>query len=145
MAKNGAYLQVIQEALSRGKTAIMLVPEISLTPQVTNRFISRFGEMVAIIHSGFLTVRNMKWRKVERGQAKVVVGARSAIFAPLDNIGAIIVDEEHEASYKQDSNPRYHARDVALLGLRSWSCVCAWVSDPEFESRARAGKGFIIF
>ncbi|MGZ7144649.1 DEAD/DEAH box helicase, partial [Streptococcus pyogenes] len=93
--------------LSQGKTAIMLVPEISLTPQVTRRFVSRFGQQVAILHSGLSDGEKYdEWRKIERGQAKVVVGARSAVFAPLENIGAIIIDEEHEASYKQESNPR---------------------------------------
>ena len=94
----------------------MLVPEISLTPQVTDRFISRFGDRVAILHSGLSNGEKYdEWRRVERGEAQVVVGARSAIFAPLKNLGAIIIDEEHEATYKQDSNPRYHAREVALL------------------------------
>ena len=114
--KTEVYLQIIQEVLNKGKTAIMLVPEISLTPQMTDRFISRFGQEVAILHSGLSNGEKYdQWRKVERGEAKVVVGARSAIFAPLKNIGAIIIDEEHEASYKQDSNPRYHAREVAVL------------------------------
>ncbi|MFR4719652.1 MAG: DEAD/DEAH box helicase family protein, partial [Streptococcus sp.] len=104
--KTEVYLQIIQEVLNKGKTAIMLVPEISLTPQMTDRFISRFGQEVAILHSGLSNGEKYdQWRKVERGEAKVVVGARSAIFAPLKNIGAIIIDEEHEASYKQDSNP----------------------------------------
>ena len=145
--KTEVYLQVIQEALSRGKTAIMLVPEISLTPQVTNRFISRFGKKVAILHSGLSNGEKYdEWRKVERGEAQVVVGARSAIFAPLKNIGAIIVDEEHEASYKQDSNPRYHARDVALLRAKYNQAVLVLGSaTPSLESRARAGKGVYHF
>ena len=145
--KTEVYLQVIQEALSRGKTAIMLVPEISLTPQVTNRFIARFGKKVAILHSGLSNgERYDEWRKVERGEAQVVVGARSAIFAPLKNIGAIIIDEEHEASYKQDSNPRYHARDVALLRAKYNQAVLVLGSaTPSLESRARAGKGVYYF
>lgn len=145
--KTEVYLQVIQEALSRGKTAIMLVPEISLTPQVTNRFISRFGKKVAILHSGLSNgERYDEWRKVERGEAQVVVGARSAIFAPLKNIGAIIIDEEHEASYKQDSNPRYHARDVALLRAKYNQAVLVLGSaTPSLESRARAGKDVYHF
>lgn len=145
--KTEVYLQVIQEALSRGKTAIMLVPEISLTPQVTNRFISRFGKKVAILHSGLSNgERYDEWRKVERGEAQVVVGARSAIFAPLKNIGAIIIDEEHEASYKQDSNPRYHARDVALLRAKYNQAILVLGSaTPSLESRARAGKGVYHF
>lgn len=145
--KTEVYLQVIQEALSCGKTAIMLVPEISLTPQVTNRFISRFGKKVAILHSGLSNgERYDEWRKVERGEAQVVVGARSAIFAPLKNIGVIIIDEEHEASYKQDSNPRYHARDVALLRAKYNQAVLVLGSaTPSLESRARAGKGVYRF
>ena len=145
--KTEVYLQVIQEALSRGKTAIMLVPEISLTPQVTNRFISRFGKKVAILHSGLSNgERYDEWRKVERGAAQVVVGARSAIFAPLKNIGVIIIDEEHEASYKQDSNPRYHARDVALLRAKYNQAILVLGSaTPSLESRARAGKGVYHF
>lgn len=145
--KTEVYLQVIQEALSRGKTAIMLVPEISLTPQVTNRFIARFGKKVAILHSGLSNgERYDEWRKVERGEAQVVVGARSAIFAPLKNIGVIIIDEEHEASYKQDSNPRYHARDVALLRAKYNQAVLVLGSaTPSLESRARAGKGVYYF
>ena len=145
--KTEVYLQVIQEALSYGKTAIMLVPEISLTPQVTNRFIARFGKKVAILHSGLSNgERYDEWRKVERGAAQVVVGARSAIFAPLKNIGAIIIDEEHEASYKQDSNPRYHARDVALLRAKYNQAVLVLGSaTPSLESRARAGKGVYHF
>ena len=116
--KTEVYLQIIQGALDKGKTAILLVPEISLTPQMTERFIARFGEKVAILHSGLSNGEKYdEWRKVERGDAQVVVGARSAIFAPLKNLGVMIIDEEHEATYKQDSNPRYHAREVAIYGL----------------------------
>ena len=118
--KTEVYLQIIQEVLEKGKTAIMLVPEISLTPQVTDRFISRFGDRVAILHSGLSNGEKYdEWRRVERGEAQVVVGARSAIFAPLKNLGAIIIDEEHEATYKQDSNPRYHAREVLCYELNT--------------------------
>ncbi|MGT2846586.1 primosomal protein N' [Streptococcus massiliensis] len=145
--KTEVYLQVIEQVLQQGKTAIMLVPEISLTPQVTERFIGRFGEQVAILHSGLSHGEKYdEWRKVERGQAQVVVGARSAIFAPLKNIGAIIIDEEHEASYKQDSNPRYHAREVALLRARYNQAVLVLGSaTPSLESRARASKGLYQF
>ncbi|KXT74084.1 Helicase PriA essential for oriC/DnaA-independent DNA replication [Streptococcus sp. DD10] len=145
--KTEVYLQVIEEALKRGKTAIMLVPEISLTPQVTNRFIARFGNQVAILHSGLSEGEKYdQWRKIEQGQAKVVVGARSAIFAPLKNIGAIMIDEEHEASYKQDSSPRYHARDVAILRARYNHAVLVLGSaTPSLESRARASRGVYQF
>jgi len=145
--KTEVYLQVIAEALAQGKAAIMLVPEISLTPQVTDRFISRFGDQVAILHSGLSDGEKYdEWRKVERGAAQVVVGARSAIFAPLTNIGAIIIDEEHESSYKQDSNPRYHAREVALLRAQYNQAVLVLGSaTPSLESRARASRGVYDF
>lgn len=141
--KTEVYLQVIDQVLQMGKTAIMLVPEISLTPQVTNRFISRFGQQVAILHSGLSDGEKYdEWRKIESGQARVVVGARSAIFAPLENLGAIIIDEEHEATYKQDSNPRYHARDVALLrSSYNKAVVVLGSATPSLETRARASKG----
>ncbi|WP_303975097.1 primosomal protein N' [Streptococcus merionis] len=141
--KTEVYLQVIDQTLRQGKTAIMLVPEISLTPQVTQRFISRFGEQVAILHSGLSDGEKYdEWRKIETGKAKVVVGARSAIFAPLTNIGAIIIDEEHESSYKQDSHPRYHARDVALLRADyNKASLVLGSATPSLETRARASKG----
>ena len=141
--KTEVYLKVIEEALGQGKTSIMLVPEISLTPQVTDRFISRFGDKVAILHSGLSDGEKYdEWRKVERGDAQVVVGARSAIFAPLKNLGVIIIDEEHEASYKQDSNPRYHAREVAILRAQyNQAALVLGSATPSLESRARAGKG----
>ena len=141
--KTEVYLQIIQGALDMGKTAIVLVPEISLTPQMTERFIARFGDKVAILHSGLSNGEKYdEWRKVERGEAQVVVGARSAIFAPLKNLGVIIIDEEHEASYKQDSNPRYHARDVALLRAQyNQAALVLGSATPSLESRSRAGKG----
>lgn len=145
--KTEVYLHLIERTLAMGKTAIVLVPEISLTPQMTNRFISRFGDLVAIMHSGLSDGEKFdEWRKVRSGQAKVVVGARSAIFAPLENIGAIIIDEEHEATYKQESNPRYHARDVALLRAKSHGAVLVLGSaTPSIETRARAQKGVYHF
>lgn len=141
--KTEVYLQIIQGALDKDKTAILLVPEISLTPQMTERFIARFGEKVAILHSGLSNGEKYdEWRKVERGDAQVVVGARSAIFAPLKNLGVIIIDEEHEATYKQDSNPRYHAREVAILRAQyNQAALVLGSATPSLESRARAGKG----
>ena len=132
-----------QGALDKGKTAILLVPEISLTPQMTERFIARFGEKVAILHSGLSNGEKYdEWRKVERGDAQVVVGARSAIFAPVKNLGVMIIDEEHEATYKQDSNPRYHAREVAILRAQyNQAALVLGSATPSLESRARAGKG----
>ena len=141
--KTEVYLQVIEGVLQKGKTAIMLVPEISLTPQVTRRFVSRFGQQVAILHSGLSDGEKYdEWRKIESGQARVVVGARSAIFAPLKNIGVIIIDEEHEATYKQESNPRYHARDVAKLRAQYHKAALVLGSaTPSLETRARASRG----
>ena len=141
--KTEVYLQIIQGALDKGKTAILLVPEISLTPQMTERFIARFGEKVAILHSGLSNGEKYdEWRKVERGDAQVVVGARSAIFAPLKNLGVMIIDEEHEATYKQESNPRYHAREVAILRAQyNQAALVLGSATPSLESRARAGKG----
>mgnify|MGYP001029531084 FL=1 len=140
--KTEVYLQVIAEVLNQGKTAIMLVPEVSLTPQMVQRFKSRFGEHVAVMHSGLSQGEKYdEWRKIERGEAEVVVGARSAIFAPIENIGVIIIDEEHEASYKQEETPRYHARDLAIWRSEYHHCpVVLGSATPSLESRARAQK-----
>ena len=145
--KTEVYLHIIDKVLKLGKTAIVLVPEISLTPQMTNRFISRFGKQVAIMHSALSDGEKFdEWRKIKSGQARVVVGARSAIFVPIENIGAIIIDEEHEATYKQESNPRYHARDVALLRAKYHKAILLVGSaTPSIESRARASRGVYQF
>lgn len=145
--KTEVYLHIIEAVLKQDKTAIVLVPEISLTPQMTSRFISRFGKQVAIMHSGLSDGEKFdEWRKIKTGQAKVVVGARSAIFSPLERIGAIIIDEEHESTYKQESNPRYHAREVALLRAKHHQAVVVMGSaTPSIESRARASKGVYHF
>lgn len=112
--KTEVYLQVIEKVLELGKTAVVLVPEISLTPQITDRFLARFGDVVAILHSKLsLGERYDEWRKIKNGDVKIVIGARSAIFAPIDNVGIIIIDEEHDASYKSESLPKYDAREVA--------------------------------
>lgn len=140
--KTEVYLQVIEQVLAKGQTAMMLVPEIALTPQMVERFKSRFSDLVAVLHSGLSQGEKYdEWRKIERGQAKVVVGARSAIFAPLKNIGVIVIDEEHEASYKQDETPRYHARDIAIWRGKYHHCpVVLGSATPSLESRARAQK-----
>lgn len=140
--KTEVYLQTIAEVMAKGRTAIMLVPEIALTPQMVERFKSRLGDAVAVLHSGLSQGEKYdEWRKIERGEAQVVVGARSAIFAPLANIGLIIVDEEHEATYKQDETPRYHARDLAIWRSRYHGCpVVLGSATPSLESRARAQK-----
>lgn len=141
--KTEVYLQTMQQALNQGKTALMLVPEISLTPQMVNRVVGRFGDQVAVLHSGLSSgERYDEWSRIEDGSVKVVVGARSAVFAPLKNIGIIIIDEEHEASYKQDDNPRYHARDVASWRSKFHKAPLVLGSaTPSLESRARAEKG----
>lgn len=141
--KTEVYLQTIDQALQQGKTALMLVPEISLTPQMVNRVVGRFGDQVAVLHSGLSNgERYDEWTRIENHEVKVVVGARSAVFAPLENIGLIIIDEEHEASYKQDDNPRYHARDVALWRAKvNKAPVVLGSATPSLESRARAEKG----
>lgn len=141
--KTEVYLQSIADVLSENKTAIMLVPEIALTPQMVERFKGRFGESVAVLHSGLSQGEKYdEWRKIEREEAQVVVGARSAIFAPLKNIGLIIIDEEHESSYKQDETPRYHARDLATWRSKYHHCpIVLGSATPSLESRARAQKG----
>lgn len=112
--KTEVYMSVIEDVINKGKTAIMLVPEISLTPQVLGNFKARFGDEVAILHSGLSAGERFdEWRRILFNQAKIVVGARSAIFAPLTNVGVIIVDEEHETSYISENNPRYNAFDIA--------------------------------
>ena len=141
--KTEVYLQAIQKVLNEGKEAIMLVPEISLTPQMTERFRSRFGELVAVMHSGLSVGEKYdEWRKIQQGKVRVVVGARSAIFAPFTNVGLIILDEEHESTYKQEDSPRYHARDVAIWRSHFYQCpVILGSATPALESYARAKKG----
>ena len=121
----------------------MLVPEISLTPQIVRQFKARFGDQVALLHSALSDgERYDEWRRIENGDAQVVVGARSAIFAPIKNLGVIIMDEEHETSYKQEDMPRYHARDVAQWRGKYHHCpVVLGSATPSLESRARAQKG----
>ncbi|MGY3724858.1 replication restart DNA helicase PriA [Granulicatella balaenopterae] len=140
--KTELYLQWIDEVIQKGKSAMMLVPEISLTPQMVNRFKSRFGDRVAVLHSGLSAGEKFdEWRKIKNKEADIVVGARSSIFAPIEDIGIIILDEEHESSYKQEENPRYHARDIAIWRARYHHCpVILGSATPSLESRARAQK-----
>lgn len=140
--KTEVYLQTIASVLKKGQTALMLVPEIALTPQMVTSFKGRFGDEVAVLHSGLSDGEKFdEWRKIEREEAKVVVGARSSIFAPVKNLGVIIMDEEHESSYKQDENPRYHARDVAVWRSKFHNCpLILGSATPSLESRARAQK-----
>ena len=134
--KTEVYLQAIERVLARGRTACVLVPEISLTPQTVARFRGRFGEMVAVMHSRMSAgERYDQWDFVRSGAARVVVGARSALFTPLKNLGLIVIDEEHEGTYKQDSAPRYHARDVAIwMARRSGAAVVLGSATPSIES-----------
>lgn len=141
--KTEIYLHAIEHALALGKEAIMLVPEIALTPQMVTRFKMRFGDQVAVLHSGLsIGEKYDEWRKIHRHEVRVVVGARSAIFAPFENVGLIILDEEHESSYKQEDSPRYHAREVAKWRATYAKCpVILGSATPSIESYARAKKG----
>ena len=122
--KTEVYMQAIERTVKNGRQAIVLVPEISLTPQMTDRFLGRFGENVAILHSMLSSGERLdEWMRIKNGEAKVVVGARSAIFAPLDNIGLIIVDEEHENTYKSEQTPRYDAIEVAKMRCRQHNAL----------------------
>lgn len=141
--KTEVYLQAIDYCLKQGRQAIVLVPEISLTPQMVERFKGRFGDQVAVLHSRLSAgERYDEWRMIRSGQVKVVVGARSAVFAPFKEVGLIIIDEEHENSYKQEDNPKYHARDVAVARAK----ICGGIvvlgsATPSLESYTRAVAG----
>src|SRR4029077_12344062 len=140
------YLQAIRAALDRGRTAIVLVPEISLTPQTVERFKGRFADVhdaVAVLHSHLSEgERHDEWHKIHSGRARIAIGARSAIFAPLKNLGLIVIDEEHETTYKQEEAPRYHARDVAIVRAKIEKCVVVLGSaTPSLESYHNAATG----
>ena len=144
--KTEIYLQAIRGALNRGCTAIVLVPEISLTPQTVERFKGRFADVpdaVAVLHSHLSEgERHDEWHKIHSGRARIVIGARSAIFAPLKNLGLIVVDEEHETTYKQEEAPRYHARDIAIVRAKIEKCVAVMGSaTPSLESYHNAAIG----
>jgi primosomal protein N' (replication factor Y) (superfamily II helicase) len=144
--KTEIYLQAIHATLARGHSAIVLVPEISLTPQTVERFKGRFAEAqdaVAVLHSHLSEgERHDEWHKIHLGRARIVIGARSAVFAPLKNLGLIIVDEEHETTYKQEEAPRYHARDVAVVRAKIEKCVAVLGSaTPSLESYYNATTG----
>jgi len=144
--KTEVYLQGIRSALERGRSAIVLVPEISLTPQTVERFKGRFAEaqdVVAVLHSHLSEgERHDEWHKIHSGHARIVIGARSAVFAPLKNLGLIIVDEEHETTYKQEEAPRYHARDVAVVRAKIEKCVVVLgTATPSLESYQNAVAG----
>ncbi len=140
--KTEVYLRAIENVLAAGRTAIVLVPEISLTPQTVGRFRARFGDTVAVMHSRMSAgERYDQWDFIRSSAARVVVGARSALFTPLANVGLIVIDEEHEGSYKQDSAPRYHAREVAVwMARRSGGAVVLGSATPSIESLYRCAK-----
>ena len=141
--KTEIYLNAIEAALSLGRGALLLVPEIALTPAVAGQLHHRFGEKVAILHSAFQDAeRAQEWRRIRAGQASVVVATRSGVFAPVQNLGLIIVDEEHDQSYKQQETPRYHGRDVAVVRARDENAVIVLGSaTPSLESRYNAERG----
>ncbi len=141
--KTEVYIKVIENALKNNKSAILLVPEIGLTPQLFSRFTSVFGKNVAIIHSGLSCGEKLdQWLKIKRGEAKVVIGARSAIFAPVENLGVVILDEEHDTSYYSETNPRYYAKDVA--NIRAKFCGANLIlgsATPSVDSFSKAKAG----
>ena len=142
--KTEIYMHLIKEQLDRGKTAIVLVPEISLTPQMISRFTKHFSSNIAVLHSGLSDSEKYdEYRKIKRKEVSIVIGARSAIFAPLTNIGIIIIDEEQSSSYKQESNPKYNAIDVAIKRSKYHNCkVILGSATPTIETYARADKGY---
>jgi primosomal protein N' (replication factor Y) len=142
--KTEVYLQSIQVCLDQGKEAIVLVPEISLTPQMVERFKGRFGDKVAVLHSRLSQgERYDEWRKIMRKQVQVVIGARSAVFAPFTRIGLIIIDEEHESSYKQEESPKYHAREIAVQrAISHGAAVVLGSATPSLESMHRTTERF---
>ncbi|MFL5480736.1 MAG: primosomal protein N' [Gemmatimonadaceae bacterium] len=142
--KTLVYIELLRKIVEeRGKTAIVLVPEIALTPQTVDRFRAAFGDKIAVLHSALSEgERYDAWLGLKRGDKRIVVGARSAVFAPLENLGAIIVDEEHESSYKQGETPRYHAREVAIVRARNEGAITVLGSaTPSLESWANAEAG----
>lgn len=140
--KTEVYMDVIEKVLNTGKSAIMLVPEIGLTPQIVGKFISRFGNVISVLHSKLSdSERYDEYRKITNGESKIVIGTRSAIFVPFNNIGVIIIDEEHTSSYKQDNNPRYSAINVAEWRSKYHNCPLVLGSaTPSLESFAKAGN-----
>jgi primosomal protein N' (replication factor Y) len=141
--KTEVYLNAIDAVVAANRSALLLVPEIALTPQMAGQFFSRFGDRVAILHSAFTDVeRSEQWRRIRSGAASVVVGTRSGVFAPVRNLGLIVVDEEHDGSYKQEETPRYNGRDVAVMRAQSaGACVVLGSATPSLESRYNAERG----
>lgn len=143
VGKTEIYLQLIDKVIKSGRNAIVLVPEISLTPQITDRFLSRFGDVVAILHSKLsVGERYDEWRRIKNGEVKIVIGVRSAIFAPISNVGIIIIDEEHDASYKSDSVPKYDAREIAeKIAISNNAVLILGSATPDVRTYFKALKG----
>ena len=144
--KTEVYIQLIEKVLALGKTSVMLVPEISLTPQTVDRFIARFGqEKIAVLHSKLsVGERYDQWYKIKNGEAKIVIGARSAMFAPITDLGIIIIDEEHDSSYKSETTPRYNVKDVARYLAKEYSVPLVFGSaTPDMDTYYRASNGDI--
>ena len=141
--KTEIYIRIMEKVLTLGKNALLLVPEISLTPQAVDRFYSAFGEKIAILHSHLSDRERLyEWKRIKNHECRIIIGARSAIFAPLENIGLIIVDEEHEGSYKQDNSPRYNARDLAVIRSKINHCpLILGSATPSLESWNNAING----
>jgi primosomal protein N' (replication factor Y) len=141
--KTEVYLRAIDACLALGRSALLLVPEIALTPAVAGQFFHRFGDQVAILHSAFSEIeRAEQWRRIRAGVARVVVGTRSGVFAPVQNLGLVVVDEEHDGSYKQAETPRYNGRDVAIVRAQAANAVVVLGSaTPSLETRYNAEKG----
>ncbi|HZT33453.1 MAG TPA: primosomal protein N' [Bryobacteraceae bacterium] len=141
--KTEVYLNAIDAVLAQGRSALLMVPEIALTPAVAGQFFHRFGQRVAILHSAFTDAeRADQWRRIRSGAASVVVGTRSGVFAPVRNLGLIVVDEEHDQSYKQEETPRYNGRDVAIVRAQeAGACVVLGSATPSLESRYNAERG----
>ena len=141
--KTEVYLNAIEATLAEGRSALLLVPEIALTPAMAGQFFSRFGDRVAILHSAFTDrERSEQWRRIRSGAAPVVVGTRSGVFAPVQRLGLIVVDEEHDGSYKQEETPRYNGRDLAVVRAQAaGACVVLGSATPSLESRYNAERG----
>jgi primosomal protein N' (replication factor Y) len=141
--KTEVYLTAIEAVLAQGRSALLLVPEIALTPAMAGQFFLRFGDRVAILHSAFTDVeRTEQWRRIRSGKASVVVGTRSGVFAPVRDLGLIVVDEEHDGSYKQEETPRYNGRDVAVVrAQQAGACVVLGSATPSLESRYNVERG----
>ncbi len=140
--KTEVYLRAAEAALAQGRGVIVLVPEIGLTPQTVSRFVERFGDTVAVAHSRLSAgERYDEWMRLRRGEARICVGPRSAVFAPIERLGLIVVDEEHDSSYKHEGDPRYDARHVALRrAQRAGAVLLAGSATPRPESFARLGR-----